>query len=212
MPTGHQQTHPNTRCNTPTHHPPPRLGIRALVIADRPFHHYGHTIADVVANNAIDLVITAGDLHPTDIPGIDTLDVPTLGVYGNHCDGHYLDDLGITNLYLTQVTIAGTTFTGLQGCVRYKTRGHGILYTQTEYTDLITHLPAADVLITHCPPAGINDHPTDLAHTGITALRHWLHTHQPHTLIHGHTYPKNPTTTHGPTHIEYVHGTRIINL
>lgn len=196
--------------STPAQHPQRRRGVRALVIADTPFR--GRCIADVVADNALDLVITAGDLHPADIPGIDNLVVPAMGVYGNHCNGRYLDDLGVTNLHLTMVSVAGITFTGLQGCVRYKARGHGLLYTQAEYTDLISHLPPADVLVTHCPPAGINDHPTDPAHVGIEALRPWLDAHPPRVLIHGHTYPKSPVPAHGHTRIEYVHGTRIIDL
>jgi len=187
-------------------------GVRALVIADTPFHFRGRSLGDVVADNALDLVITAGDLHPADIPGIDELRCPVLGVYGNHCNGRYLDDLGMTNLHLMQVSVAGITFTGLQGCVRYKPGTRDLLYTQAEYSDLIGHLPPADVIVTHCPPAGINDHPTDPAHLGIEALRYWLDAHTPRVLIHGHTYPKSPVSTYGPTRIEYVRGTRIVEL
>jgi len=99
--------------------------------------------------------------------------------------------------------------TGLEGCVRYKPGESDILYTQDEYSTMVAALRPADVLVTHCPPAGINDH-DDAAHQGITALRHWVDSHQPKFLIHGHTYPRPPITRHGATRVEYVHGARIV--
>ncbi len=82
----------------------------------------------------------------------------------------------------------GVSFTGLQGCVRYKPGTTDILYTQWQYQWLVKALRAADVLVTHCPPRGVNDH-EDTAHLGIDALRKWLDRVQPRVLIHGHTYP-----------------------
>lgn len=150
-------------------------------------------------------------MYASDLSGIDALDVPSLGVYGNHCDGRYFNKLGITNLHLARVEIAGTTFTGLQGCVRYKEGTRDLLYTQDEYAEMISQMPAADVLVTHCPPAGINDHADD-AHVGIAALRAWVDANGPRALIHGHTYPDVPATTYGRTRIEYVYGARIVEL
>lgn len=57
------------------------------------------------------------------------------------------------NLHLTAVTIDGVSFTGLEGCVRYKADPEAALSTQDEYHRLIAELPPADVLMTHCPPA-----------------------------------------------------------
>lgn len=96
----------------------PRLTM--LVIADVRPDFGDRALADVVEDQGVDLVITAGDLHRTDIAGIDQLPVPTLGVYGNHCDGRYLADLRMTNLHLRCVELNGLRFTGLEGCVRYK--------------------------------------------------------------------------------------------
>jgi uncharacterized protein len=187
-------------------------GIRAVVIADRRPNLGGRGLDDIVAERGADLVITAGDLHPSDLLGIGALTVPVLGVYGNHCNGRYFGDLGIIDLHLSKVDVAGITFTGLQGCVRYKDGTRDLLYTQTEYAALVDQLPAAEVVVTHCPPAGINDHPRDPAHVGIDALRAWIDTHTPRVLIHGHTYPRPPVTACGPTRIEYVHGARIVAL
>jgi Icc-related predicted phosphoesterase len=189
-----------------------RPGLRVLAIADARPSLSGLTLPEFVSQRKVNLVITGGDLHRTDIEGADRLTIPVFGVYGNHCDGNYLADLGITNLHLATVEVAGVTFTGLQGCVRYKEGTRDVLYTQDEYANLVRHLPAADVVVTHCPPAGINDHPADPAHVGITALRHWLDVTAPRLLIHGHTYPKEPVTAYGDTRIEYVRGARILTI
>jgi uncharacterized protein len=89
-------------------------------------------------------------------------------VYGNHCDGRYQEDLGTANLHLSMV--GGVTFTGLEDCVRLKDGTKDLLYTQSEYSNLAHQLPPADVLLTHCPSAGINDHPADPAH--VASARH----------------------------------------
>jgi len=184
--------------------------VRLLVLADIT-PSLGMGIAEYVAAHDIEAVITAGDLTRYDIEGIDHAGVPTLGVYGNHCDGRYLKDLGITNLHLSKSVVGGLTFTGLQGCVRYKPGTPDILYTQRQYRWLVKALRAADVLVTHCPPLGINDH-DDPAHVGIEALRKWLDRVQPRVLIHGHTYASDPVTSYGPTRVEYVRGARIVEV
>src|SRR4029079_17489515 len=107
-----------------------RRGLRALVISDATPNFGTRTLAEVISDKAIDLLITVGDLHRSDIAGADRLPVPVIGVYGNHCDVRYLEDLGATNLHLSQVEIGGITFTGVQGCVRYKDGSKDLLYTQ----------------------------------------------------------------------------------
>ena len=51
-------------------------------------------------------------------------------------------------------------------------------YTQKEASKLAKRLPAADVLICHCPPLGINDDPDDPAHVGFAGLRDWVERHR----------------------------------
>lgn len=186
--------------------------LTALAIADAPPKLRGQSLPEFVESNAIDLVITVGDLHRTDIEGADRLSIPIIGVYGNHCDRRYMEDLGIKNLHLSAATIKGITFTGLEGCVRYKAGSRDALYTQQEYGTLVRGLPPADVIVTHCPPRGINDHPSDVAHVGIEALRARIDTASTRLLIHGHTYPKAPLALHGSTRIEYVYGAKIIRI
>ena len=185
--------------------------MRFLVIADYYDRDVEEPLADVVDAGQIDAVITAGDLSAWPLSGIEELSVPTMGVYGNHCNGTYLEQLGITNLHLTRVVHQNISFVGLQGCVRYKEDPRDILYTQQEYRTLVESLPPADVLVTHCPPRGVNDH-DDPAHVGIDALLPWLDHSQPGLLIHGHTYPDDPVTAYRQTRIEYVRGARIIDF
>lgn len=200
------------RRTAPTTPADKRPHLRALAISDTRPNFGDRTLADVVSHHGIDLVITVGDLHRTDIAGIDQISVPSVGVYGNHCDRRYLEDLSIVNLQLSKVDIRGVTFTGLEGCVRYKEGTQDALYTQSEYSNLARQLPAADVLVTHCPPRGINDHPADPAHVGITALRSWIDAARPRVLIHGHTHPQVPITSYGATRIEYVYGARLLTI
>jgi uncharacterized protein len=184
--------------------------MRLLVVADTT-PRLGVGLADYVAAHDIDAVITVGDLTRFDLEGIDRVSVPTLGVYGNHCDGRYLKELGINNLHLRKAVVGGLSFTGLQGCVRYKPGTTDILYTQRQYRWLVKMLRSADVLVTHSPPRGINDH-ADPAHVGIDALRKWLDRFQPRVLIHGHTYPSQPVTSYGHTRVEYVYGARVVEV
>jgi uncharacterized protein len=181
-----------------------------MVIADIT-PQLGMSIADYVAAHDVDAVVTAGDLTRFDLAGVEGLSVPVMGVYGNHCDGKYLKDLRIKNLHLKKALVGGVSFSGLEGCVRYKRGSSDVLYTQWQYKWLVKRLRTADVLVTHCPPRGINDH-EDPAHIGIDALRKWVDRVQPRVLIHGHTYPRTPATAHGRTRIEYVRGARIVEV
>jgi Icc-related predicted phosphoesterase len=182
--------------------------LRILALADIP-PELPDDLTSFLDEQAIDAVISAGDLTGYDLRGFKDLDLPKLGVYGNHCNGKYLAEVGFINLHLRQEVINGVRFAGLEGCVRYKSDPTDVLYTQDEYTALVEQLPGADIVVTHCPPEGINDH-DDPAHVGITALRRWIDTHRPTMLVHGHTYPDPPVTHHGATRIEYVCGNRII--
>ncbi len=184
--------------------------MRILAIADCT-PRLSVPLPQYVVDLQVDVVVTAGDLYPIALRDVTTCGVPVLGVYGNHCDGEYLDVLGIENLHGRQRTIGALTFAGVEGCVRYKDSDNAIMHTQDEYAALLASLPVSDVLVTHCPPRGINDH-DDSPHTGIDALRDWVDTHQPALLIHGHTYPTRPITQHGATRIAYVHGARLITL
>lgn len=185
--------------------------MKALVIADR-----GPQInfREVIDKNDIKLVITLGDLERHDLLYLaDIHDIPKVGVYGNHCSGTYMPELGIMNMHMATWQFDGLTFGGFQGCVRYKENPDAIMYTQEEAARMFGYFPPVDVMLCHCPPRGVNDE-DEVAHQGFDGLRAYIDRTPPKVLLHGHTYPTDETVIcqHGVTRIEYVHKWRIVEL
>jgi hypothetical protein len=155
-------------------------------------------------------VVSLGDLHSSEVAQLIPAGRPLLGVYGNHCVPGYLEKLGGTDL--SGGGIAAVTDTvlgrvlGVSGCVRYKAGSSDPLWTQEQYRRALQDLPRADVVITHCPPAGCNDDPGDPAHMGIGALADYVREHRPSLLVHGHTYPQPACTMFAGVAVRYVHG------
>ena len=186
--------------------------MRILAIADRPPRRL---IRDIIAETPVDLIVTLGDLESQDLRGLDMItNIPKLGVYGNHCSGNYFDGLGITNMHLNTFTHKGITFGGFEGCVRYKESAYAIMYTQEEADALLKNFPRVDVILAHCPPLGVNDDQTDIAHTGYRALATYIEEMNPGYLFHGHTYPKENELVkkYLNTKIVYVYQDAIIEI
>ena len=185
--------------------------MKTLVLADRrPKIDLVQTIYD----ENIELVISLGDFAREDLLPLEQIKhIPKIGVYGNHCSGNYMDEIGILNLHSATWQFDGKTFAGLQGCVRYKSNPQAIMYTQEEAWQILANYPQVDIFITHCPPRGINDE-EEIAHQGFDALLDYIDKKPPKVLLHGHTYPDEETMIrqHGQTRIEYVSGYRIIDL
>jgi Icc-related predicted phosphoesterase len=166
--------------------------LRLLAFADEP---PPADPAELVEMNRPDVVVTLGDLQADWIASLAELDLPRLGVHGNH-DGEYeLDALGISDLHMSRAEVGGWSFAGFEGCVRYR-QDTPRQYTQDEAARLAARLPAADVLLCHCPPFGVNDDPDDRAHVGFHGLRDWVERHGPRYVLHGHTTPDPRTRTH----------------
>ena len=182
--------------------------MRVLALADkRPLVDP----ATLVRQKGVDAVLTLGDLDRAWIESLMSLDVPRLGVHGNHDPEGLLHDLEIEDLHLRRTQICGVTIGGFEGCVRYgKNTVHQ--YTQKEASKLARRLPAADVLICHCPPLGINDDPEDPSHIGFEGLRDWVDEHRPRHLLHGHVHPLQVMTRHGDTRVHWISGSRVLDL
>lgn len=176
--------------------------MRILAIADRPSRR---PIKELLSESPVDLIVTLGDLTFGDIAELaDITNVPKLGVYGNHDSGTYMPSLGITDMHMKTVAVQGVVFGGFQGCVRYKENPQAIMYTQEEASALLQGFPRVDVMLTHCPPFGVNDDQTEISHTGYIALRDYIRRERPACLFHGHTYPEANTL------ITEFEGTRIV--
>ena len=183
--------------------------MRLLAFADEP---PPLDAAELVAGNQPDAVVTLGDLDPAWIASLKSLDIPRLGVHGNHDGDHALTAAGIEDLHLSRARVEGWSFTGFEGCVRYRDGPHQ--YTQEEAARLVRGLPPADVLLCHSPPQGVNDEPDDPAHVGFAALRTWVERHRPRYLLHGHTTPDPRRRTHrlGPSEVIWVRGVSVVEL
>ena len=185
--------------------------MRILAIADR---NPGIDIVAVIAEHHIEMIITLGDLERHDLLQLAQINqIPKIGVYGNHDSGNYMNELGIINMHLKTFEYNGLSFGGLQGCVRYKDNPDAIMSTQDETWEMMRDFPRVDIFLTHCPPRGVNDE-DEVAHQGFDALKAYVQTMAPHTLLHGHTHPTNETMVHhlDTTAIIYVHKYKIIDL
>ena len=185
--------------------------MKVLAIADiKPTR----SVTELVASEAVDLVITLGDLEYADIASLEQIThIPKIGVYGNHCFPGYMQQLGIFDMHMHTWEYGGVVFGGFEGCVRYKANPYAKMYTQEEATALLQHMPYVDVLIVHCPPFGVNDG-DDPAHIGFHALRTYVEEKKPKYLLHGHTYPTKETMVHQflDTKILYIHGGEVVSL
>lgn len=185
-----------------------------LALADRPFHA---DVSTLVQQHGVEAIITLGDLQPSWLETLDLVHVPKLGVYGNHDEEPYMTWFGIDDLHLNRIELdGGPSFAGFEGCVTYRRSGRrvGPTYSQHEASKLARKLPAADVLVCHCPPRGVNDDEDDPAHVGFDALRDYVRRQNPRWLLHGHVHPQpGRIVDHvGDTRVVYVNGAKVIDL
>ena len=186
--------------------------MKILAIADRPPKE---RIKLILENNPINMICTLGDLEQNYLYDIELVtSIPKLGVYGNHDSGTYIETLGITNMHLKTLEFGGLVFGGFEGCVRYKNDPNAKMYTQEEAYEMLKDFPYVDVMLSHCPPFGVNDEPEEVAHQGFKALTDYLLLKKPKYLLHGHTYPtsQNMMTKYGETHIIYIHEDMVLDI
>jgi Icc-related predicted phosphoesterase len=184
--------------------------VRVLALADeRPLR----PVTELAAAVRPDLIVLVGDLEPAWIEGLDRVGVPKLGVHGNHDEADLLASVGAEDVHLRQVTQGGLSFVGLAGSPRYSREGR-YEWTDEEAAALIAVLPAGDVLVTHTPPAGVNDEPDDPVHRGWPDLRAWVERERPAWLLHGHTHPRPDRVVWsiGPTRVVHVRGSAVLDL
>jgi Icc-related predicted phosphoesterase len=175
----------------------------------------------VAGHGRIDLLIGCGDLPADYLDGLATLyAAPLVFVRGNHDppdrQGDYPPGAEIDGRVVTE---RGLLIAGLEGCIRYSDGPHQ--YTERQMTAKVLALRLRlrgrrpDVLITHGPPAGINEG-SDPPHRGLRAVRRaveWMH---PRWLLHGHVHPYGRDTPRegrlGETRVINVVGHRLIEV
>jgi Icc-related predicted phosphoesterase len=184
--------------------------MRILAFADEPPHA---PIDELVAAYTPDLIVLLGDLEPAWTEGLAAIDLPKLGVLGNHDAQDALAAVGAEDIQLRRVEVGGLSFSGFGGAPRYSRDGPNE-WTEKEAAKLVGRLPAADVLLSHSPPAGVNDDRDDPAHCGSPALRDWVEQNQPAWLLHGHTlpHPARRVKRLGETRVVHVRGAAALDL
>jgi uncharacterized protein len=184
--------------------------MRILAFADEPPHG---PIGELVAAYKPDLIVLLGDLEPAWTEGLAAIDLPKLGVLGNHDADEALAAVGAEDIQLRRVEVGGLSFSGFGGSPRYSRDG-GNEWTEKEAEKAMKRLPAADVLLSHSPPEGVNDEPDDQAHRGSPALRAWVEQNRPAWLLHGHTlpHPAHRVKRLGDTRVVHVRGAAALEL
>ncbi len=144
-------------------------------------------------NEPVDLVISCGDICDALILSAAHLcSAPyVLAVKGNHDSADQFPP-PIIDVHLRVVTLTnGLRVGGFNGCCRYKPRGH-FLYGQDEAALLLQQLGAVDILIAHNSPQGVHEIDDDV-HQGFRGLSHYVRTHSPRLLVHGHQHVSQET-------------------
>jgi uncharacterized protein len=184
--------------------------MRILAFADEPPHG---PVAELIAASRPQLIVLLGDLEPAWIEELAGSELPKLGVPGNHDADGALSAVGAEDVQLRIAEVGGFTFAGFGGSPRYSPDGLNE-WTEAEAAARLEWLPRADVLLSHSPPAGVNDEPDDPVHRGSPALREWVERHRPAWLLHGHTlpHPAQRVTLLGDTRVVHVRGAVPIDL
>jgi Icc-related predicted phosphoesterase len=175
----------------------------------------------VTSKGRIDLVIGCGDLPADYLDGLSTLyAAPLVFVRGNHDPpgrrGDYPPGAEIDGRIVRE---RGLTIAGLEGSIRYSDGPHQ--YSERQMLARVLALRARlglrslDVLITHGPPAGVNEGP-DAPHHGLKAVRRAVAWMRPRLLLHGHVHPHGRELVReaqlGETRVINVVGSRVIEL
>jgi len=174
-----------------------------------------------LALGPIDLVIGCGDLPADYLDAVCTLyGAPLLFVRGNHDppgrQGDYPQAAEIDGRVVTE---KGLLIAGLEGSIRYSDGAHQ--YSEGQMMAKVLALRARlrwrrpDILITHGPPAGVNEG-TDAPHQGLKAVRRAVEWMRPRLLLHGHVHPYGRDIVReghlGETRVVNVVGHRVIQL
>jgi uncharacterized protein len=175
----------------------------------------------VEAQGRVDLVIGCGDLPADYLDALATVyAAPLVFVRGNHDppgrQGDYLNEAEIDGRVVKE---KGLLIAGLEGSIRYSDGAHQ--YTERQMMAKVRalrlrlRLRHPDILITHGPPAGVNEG-TDAPHRGLVAVRRAVQWMRPRLLLHGHVHPYGREIIRegrlGETRVINVVGHRLIEL
>ena len=150
-----------------------------------------------------DIVFVLGDISARELIAIKEIigTTPIYGVLGNHDGPTLLEFVEIPNIHCKRVDIAGISFSGFQGSVRYK-RGPYTMFTQKESLDVMAAIPAADIFISHdrsfCgKKLDVSVEYSKSPHEGLAGISAYLQQHLPSLHVHGHIHNNARYVFHG---------------
>jgi Icc-related predicted phosphoesterase len=175
----------------------------------------------VATQGRVDLVIGCGDLPADYLDALATAySAPLVFVRGNHDPpGRQGDYPAAAEIDGRVVEEKGLLIAGLEGSIRYSDGAHQYterqMMAKVRVLRLRLRLRRPDILITHGPPAGVNEG-TDAPHKGLLAIRRAVEWMRPRLLLHGHVHPYGreiPRESQlGETRVINVVGHRLIEL
>lgn len=175
----------------------------------------------VQAQGRVDLLIGCGDLPADYLDALATAyGAPLVFVRGNHDppagQGEYVAAAEIDGRVVKE---KGLLIAGLEGSIRYSDGPHQYserqMLAKVRLLRLRMRLRHPDILITHGPPAGVNEG-TDPPHKGLKAIRRAVEWMRPRLLLHGHVHAYGREIVRearlGETRVINVVGHRLIEL
>jgi len=150
-----------------------------------------------------DIVFSLGDISARELYFIKELvgSTPIYGVLGNHDGSTVLELVEIPDLHGKRLDVAGISFSGFQGSVRYK-RGPYTMFSQKESLEVMANIPAADILISHDKPfcgkkLDVSEVYSKSPHEGLAGISAYLQKHSPSLHVHGHIHKNARYTLNG---------------
>lgn len=151
-----------------------------------------------------EIIIVLGDLFYSDLVELKDINLPKIGVHGNHdydraynlnCED-FFPKLGITDLHLKTYKFKDLLFTGFKGNMEYVFAENNVPYPgkkidfikYNQELEKLNDLPGADVFITHGPSLNTLDIPCALGHKGLKAFKNYINRAKPKYHFHGHTH------------------------
>lgn len=149
-----------------------------------------------------DLIINLGDMFEDWLADLKDLELPKIGVHGNHdFDLHYnptktdfFPRLRMTNLHLNPTELFGLTFVGFDGAMGYIFAENNKPYKEIDIPTFQTELSKlddiskCDVFVTHTPSLDTLDLPHILGHKGLRAFKGFIERTKPKYHFHGHMH------------------------
>ena len=155
--------------------------LKVAVLTDRPDK-------DIVRLCGIaDVLVTLGDLYPSDVPEVA---IPHVYVYGNHDSpsSPFAPAPNRHHAHLQVVEVGGIRFGGYQGSHRYKPKGH-YLYDDEQAAAELEAFPAVDVFLSHATPTCLET-AGDEVHRGTAAFDDYLRRTRPAYALSGHVHAR----------------------